>query len=186
MSSALVERRITAEDFARRPERRRRDELVRGLVQERSPAAPRRGQVCGQAYFLLRLFVEARRDGILLCGDVGILAARVPDTVRCADIAYYPRNRLPGGELPRGGYLETPPELVVEVHGPDERWIEALARASEFLQCGVSTALILDTATRSAQVFHRDEPVKILQADDDLALRGDLDGFHARVGRFFG
>ncbi len=185
MSSAFIERRIRAQDFSRRPERRRRDELIRGLVVERAPATPRQGQVCGQAYFLLRLFVEARRNGLLLCNDVGILTVLDPDTVRGADIAYYPPGRMPGGRLPSTGFLEIPPELVVDVRTTETRWADEFARAVEFLNCGVSTVVVLDVATASAQLYRQDEPVRILQATDELSLPGDLEGFHARVGRFF-
>lgn len=186
MSSVLVERRITAEEFAGRPGRRRREELVRGRPAGRPSTPPHRGMVCGQAYFLLRLFVEARRDGVLLCGDVGVLTARSPDTVRCVDVAYYPRARLPAGGFPRAGDIETPPELAVEVHSPDARWADVLARASELLLCGVSTVLVLDPAETAALVFRQDEPVRILQDGDEIALRDDLEGFRARVDRFFG
>ncbi|HWE38180.1 MAG TPA: Uma2 family endonuclease, partial [Isosphaeraceae bacterium] len=95
---------LTAEQFGRRPDPGYPEELVRGTIVPMPPPRPRHGQICGEAYFLLRQAAEEHDLGHVVCNDSGVITERDPDTVRGADVAFYSYDRVPKGPLP-DGYL---------------------------------------------------------------------------------
>src|SRR6478609_7246048 len=108
MSMATAETLLTAEEFGRRPDPGYPEELVQGRIIAMPPPDRRHGQVCGQAYYLLRQHVDERDLGHVLSNDSGIITERDPDTVRGADVAYHSYARLPKGPLPAGYGPEVP------------------------------------------------------------------------------
>lgn len=181
---APIDKVLTAEEFARRPDPGHPEELVGGRVVVLSPPNRRHGQICGRVVSLLTAFVEAHDLGHVLCNDAGIITQRGPDTVRGADIAFYSFHRLARGPL-APGYGPEVPELVVEVKSPGDRWSEILAKAAESLAAGVSAVVVLDDASRCAQIYAPDAPVRTLAEDEDLELPEILPGFHAPLRRLY-
>ncbi len=166
MSTASVTTRLlTAEEFAERPDPGYPEELVRGRIVPMSVPDRRHGQVCGQAYILIRSFVDAHDLGHVLCNDSGVITERNPDSVRGADVAYYSYNRLPRGPLPRS-YGPEVPELVVEVRSKGDRWPKVLAKVVEYLDAGVAAVIVLDDERQVAQVFTADG-TRFLGPDDE-------------------
>lgn len=177
-------KRPTAEQFASRPDPGHPEELVRGRIVPASPPKPRHGQICGNAYFLLRSHAAANDLGTVLCNDSAIVTERDPDSVRGADVAFYSFERVGRGPLPPG-YLAVRPELVVEVLSPDDRWPSMLRKVGEYLDAGVLTVVVLDDRRRSAHVYTADGEDQVLGPDDALTLAAILPGFAAPVRQFF-
>lgn len=175
---------MTAEEFGRRPDPGHPEELVQGRIVEMPPADRKHGYVCGQAYYLLRTFIERRDLGRAMTNDSGVITERDPDTVRGADVAYYSYARLPKGPLPTG-YGPEVPELVVEVRSASDRWRDVLEKVSEYLKAGVLVVIVLDPGPQVAHVFAADEAPKTLGATEALTLPAILEGFAVRVARFF-
>lgn len=184
MATETATRPITAEEFAARSDPGRLEELVRGKVSAMTPPDRRHGYVCGEVHAVLREFVRGRDLGRVLCNDSAVITERDPDTVRGADVCYYSYARLPRGPIAKG-YGPEVPELVVEVRSPTDRWGTIHQKVAEYLQVGVLAVVVLDPDTLSAHVFRTDAAPQTLGIDDDLELPGLLDGFRARVGRFF-
>ena len=134
---------LTAEQFAARPDPGYPEELVRGRIVPMPMPKPRHGQICGRAYYLLYAHIDAENLGHLLCNDTGVITERGPDTVRGADISFYSYTRVPKGPLP-DRYLDIPPDLVVEVLSPSDRWPKVLAKVAEYLDAGSTAVLVLD------------------------------------------
>jgi Uma2 family endonuclease len=128
--------------------------------------------------------VDANDIGHLLSNDAGVITERSPDTVRGADISFYSYARVPKGPLP-DRYLDTPPDLVVEVLSPSDRWPKVLAKVAEYLDAGTAVVIVLDDQRRMAQLYHADGTTRLLGAEDELALPYLLGDFRVRVGRFF-
>ncbi|RUL87534.1 Uma2 family endonuclease [Tautonia sociabilis] len=175
---------ITAEQFGKRPDPGHPEELVRGRIVRMPPPNRRHGQVCGNAYFLLRLHAAQYDLGHVLSNDSGVITERNPDTVRGADVAFYSYSRLPKGPLPQT-YGPEVPELIIEVRSPGDRWPEVLAKVTEYLNAGVVVVIVLDPDSRSAQVYRVDQPPRILQDDDELTVPDLLGDFRVAVRRFF-
>ena len=98
----------------------------------------------------IRILGEYAKDrdlGRVLSNDTGVITERGPDTVRGADISFYSFARVPKGPLP-DRYLDTPPDLVVEVLSPSDRWPKVLAKVAEYLDAGTTVVLVLDDERR--------------------------------------
>jgi len=175
---------LTAEQFAARPDPGYPEELVRGRIVPTPMPKPRHGQICGRAYFLLCAHIEAQDLGHLLSNDSGVITERGPDTVRGADISFYSFTRVPKGPLP-DRYLDTPPDLVVEVLSPSDRWPKVLAKVAEYLDAGTTAVLVLDDQRRQAQLYRADGTTRLLDAEEELTIPDLLGEFRLRVGRFF-
>lgn len=176
---------ITAEQFAARPDPGHPEELLKGRIFPMPPTGRRHGQICSQVGRLLGNFAEQQDLGHVLTNDAGIVTGRDPDTVRGADVAFYSYARLPRGEL-SPGYGPEVPELVVEVLSPSDRWSAVLAKIGDYLSAGVSTVLVLDDETRSAQLFRADAPPRTLGPDDVVRFPDVLPGFETAVRLLFG
>jgi Uma2 family endonuclease len=175
---------LTAEQFAQRPDPGHPEELVRGRIETVTVPKPRHGEICGQAYDLIRQHVEPRDLGRTLCRDSGVITERDPDTVRGADVAFYSFDRVPRGPLP-DAYLGVAPDLVVEVLSPSDRWPKVIRKVGECLDAGVAIVVVLDDGHRRAHVFTADRSTRMLGPDDDLTLLGVLPDFRGRVAAFF-
>lgn len=182
--STVVEPLLSAEEFARLPDRGVPMELIRGRIVHMNVPAPRHGQICSK----IGRFVGNRADqhqlGHVVSNDSGVVTERGPDTVRGPDIAFYSYSRFPPGPLPEG-YLAAVPELVFEVRSPTDRWSRILAKVSEFLDVGVTAVCVLDQMSETLQVYRIDELPRTLHNSDELHLPDILGDFRVAVQRFF-
>jgi len=181
---ATAEALMTIEEFGQRPDPGHPEELVRGRIVPLPMPKPRHGQVCGQAYYLLRRYFEDHDLGHLLCNDSGVITERDPDTMRGADIAFYSYARVPKGPLPPG-YLEVPPEVVFEVRSPDDRRGDINAKVAEYLDAGVRVVCVLDPGPPTATLHAAGQSPRVLGAEDELTIPEWLGGFRVPVRRFF-
>jgi Uma2 family endonuclease len=181
---ATAEALMTAEEFGQRPDPGHPEELVQGRVIRMTPPDRRHGYVCLKAGRILGDWVDDHDLGWVMGNDSGVITERDPDTVRGADVAYYSFARLPRGDL-SSGYGPEVPELVVEVRSTHDRWRDVLEKVMEYLAAGVLVVLVLDPESRSAHIFGADQPPRTLGPEDELTFPGLLEGFTARVGRFF-
>lgn len=181
---ATAEALLTAEEFGRRPDPGHPEELVQGRIVPMPPPKPRHGQICAKVVRLLDRHAEDHDLGHVLSNDSGVITERDPDTVRGADVAFYRYARVPRGPLP-DGYLNVPPDLVVEVRSTEDRWRLVLEKVNEYLRVGVTVVIVLDPESRSAHLFHADRAPRTLGPDDELAVPDVLGDFQVAVARFF-
>jgi Uma2 family endonuclease len=184
MSVATTEALVTAEEYLRLPDNGQPTELVRGRIVPMNMPKPRHGQICVNAAYLLRRFLEANDLGHVVGNNAGVLTRRNPDTVRGADLAFYSYSKVPRGPLP-DDYLPVPPEVVFEVRSPGDRWSELHAKVGEYLTAGVQVVCVLDDQTETAHVFPADGSPATFTGDQELVLPGVLAGFRLAVRRFF-
>ncbi len=184
-SVAPSERLMTIEQFVRRPDPGHPEELVRGRIVRMNPPRPYHGWVCINVAGTLHHHVQEHDLGYVMGNDSGVITQRNPDTLRGADVAFYSYAKVPKGSLARGEYLDVPPDLVVEVLSPDDRWPKVLAKVAEYLGAGVGVVGVLDPLRRTLHLYEGEEPVRILNADDELRLPGLLgDAFRVPIRRF--
>lgn len=188
MSAATVTppQLLTAEEFAGLPDDGQKYELVDGVLVPMNMPTPRHGEICLQAGFLLKLFLQDHPIGRAASNDSGIVTRRTPDTVRGGDISFYSFARVPANvPLPRRGYTAVAPELVFEVRSYTDRWSQIHVKVGEYLAAGVDTVVVLDEQTERAWVYRdEDNPVE-LGPDQELTLPAPLDGWRVPVRRFF-
>ncbi len=160
---------ITVAEYAQLPESSRPTELVRGEVIEMNPPTPRHGQVCLKAGRLLADFADEHQLGHVVSNDAGVITERDPDTVRGADVAFYSFQKVPPGPLPQG-YLDVPPDLIVEVFSASDRWGQVLGKAAEHLAAGVSVVCVLDPRDQTATVCFPDRPPVTRTRDETISF----------------
>jgi Uma2 family endonuclease len=175
---------LTAEEFGRKPDPGYPEELVQGRIIAMPPPKPRHGQVCAKVVRFLDRYAEEHDLGHVLSNDSGVITERDPDTVRGADVSFYSYDRLPRGPIPEG-YLPVPPNLIVEVCSPDDRWRDIIKKVHEYLEVGVTVVIVLDPEPRLAHIFHADRAPQKLGPDDDLTVPEILGDFRVRLARFF-
>jgi Uma2 family endonuclease len=177
---------LTAEEFARRPDPGYPEELVRGrpVPMPMPMPKPRHGEICNRAGRILGNWADDHDLGRVLSNDTGVITERGPDTVRGADLSFYSYTSVPKGPLP-DRYLDTPPELIVEVLSPSDRWPKVLAKVAEYLEAGTIVVLVLDDQRRLAHLYRADGRTQVLGAEEELTIPDLLGEFRVRVGRFF-
>lgn len=143
---------LRAEDFARVAPVLGPCELVDGEVVRISHGGVRHSQITARVAFLLMRHNQEHPTGRVLTGEAGVIVARGPDTVRGADVAFISYDRLPAAEQPVG-FLEVPPELVVEVLGDDVSWTEMERKMAQYHAFGVDTVWVLDPRMLALRVY---------------------------------
>jgi Uma2 family endonuclease len=183
-ASADASNLMTAAEFARRPDPGHPEELVRGRIVPMPPPTRRHGQICSKSVRILGNFAEDHDLGQVLSNDSGVITEQGPDTVRGADVVFYSYRQIPKGPLPKD-YGAEPPELVVEVRSPSDRWPKILVKVAEYLNAGVLAVVVLDDDSRTALLCMADQAPRRLGPDDELTIPEILPGFAVPVRRFF-
>lgn len=118
-----------------------------------SPAGARHGRVVARVPRALGDFVDARRLGVVLAGDVGFVLRRKPDTVRAPDVAFLAAARVPA-TLP-ADFMNGAPDLAIEVLSPGDRWKAVDEKAAELLAAGAQAVWAIDPGDETARVYAR-------------------------------
>lgn len=181
---AIAEALVTLEAYAAMPSLGVATELVEGRIVEVPPPGPEHGRACRRIGMFIGLHVDQHALGEAWSNDSAVVTHRDPDSLRGADFLFYRAAKVP----PRSewkGYFEAPPDLVVEVRSPSDRWPEMVRKALEYLSAGVVAVVLLDPDTWSAHVYRDDQAPRILGPDDTLTFPDLLGDFALRVGAIF-
>jgi Uma2 family endonuclease len=177
---------LTADEFLRRHGGETCVELVRGqVVRYPMPGGPH-GLIAGNVTAMLHNFVREHGLGRVFSNDT-FTRTRMTETtesLRGPDVAFVSYARLPKGPVPEGP-IPCAPDLVVEVRSPSDRISHLSAKATEFLDAGVTVVLVIDPNTESVAVYRENEfPIR-MNNGDELTLPDVLPGFAVRVKQFF-
>jgi Uma2 family endonuclease len=177
-----TERPITGEELLRMTDVGR-CELVKGKIREMPPAT-------GHSHGRLEFQIAKRLDrsveeeaGEVMVGEVGIYTERNPDSVRAADVLFISQDRLDRASTE--GFLDVPPELVVEILSPENKWEEMRRKLKEYFDVGVDTVWLVEPSNRAVQVYRGIDDVRTLEEGDVLTGDGPLDGFSVEVADLF-
>ena len=133
----------------------------------------------------LNVGFELKRQGELpghgkASTEVGVVLWRNPDRLVGADAAFVATASLPI-VVTREGYLETIPDLVVEIRSRNDTLAELMAKVQDFLTAGVRIVWLVDPPSRSVLVYSgSSEPTRI--GEDEILNAGDvIPGFQLKV-----
>jgi len=173
---------MTADELARRPDLEP-SELVAGRLIPMSPTGFTHGDLEYELGLELRSWAKKTGRGKVVGGEVGIFVRRDPDTVRAADILFISQERLARrGPSP---YLDVPPELVVEVLSPDDRWSDVMEKLGDYFAAGVDRVWVVDPRLRKVFAYRSLAEVATLGEADLLQDEQILPGFSVRVADLF-
>jgi Uma2 family endonuclease len=108
--------------------------------------------------------------------EVGIVLRRNLDRLVGADAAFITNASLPLRYSPEG-YLETIPELIVEVRSKNDTWAEIRRKAAEYLAAGVHVVWVPDPEARTVTEFRANQPERVYQETDTLTIDDVIPGF---------
>jgi Uma2 family endonuclease len=158
-----------------------RYELVDGVI---IPMAPP-GDIHGarQAAIVHHLYAAQLLGLGLARGEVGIILRRNPDRVVGADAAFILTASLPVRRSDEG-YLETIPEIVVEVRSKNDSRREILDKCDEYHRAGVREVWVIDPDARTLAAHAADGSVRVIR-EADAVTSELLPGFSVPAAALF-
>ena len=177
-------RLFTAADLAEMP-----SDLPSGLVRYelhhgRLITMPPPGDIHGavEKNLVVELTIQGERKGHgkVRCGDVGIVLGRNPDHVFGADAVFVANRSLPLRQSSEG-YLETIPELVVEVRSKNDTRAALGRKAEDYLGAGVVVVWVVDPMKREVAEYRQGGAVRIYAEADTLTVEDVIPGFACPV-----
>ena len=175
---------LTADDLLELYSRGVKGELIRGVFCETVSAGIEHGEIASNFIIGIGAFVKNERLGRVFGSDSGVRLESNPDTVREPDVGYISFERLTS-ETRITGYLEAPPELVVEVASPSDTPAAVQEKAAMWLSFGVMIVWVAHPDDRTVDVYRSEEPVVRLTEDDVLDGDPVLPGFTLPVREVF-
>jgi Uma2 family endonuclease len=174
--------RTTAEELFRRPDLEP-CELVEGRIVPMTPTGFTHGGVELELGMSLGAYAKETGLGKVVVGEVGLFVRRDPDTVRAADILFISTARLARqGPSP---YLDVPPELIVEILSPDDRWTDVMEKLGDYFAAGVDRVWVVDPRLRKVFAYSSLNEVETLGEKDVLIDEEILPGYSCRVSSLF-
>lgn len=184
MSLATQTRPMTAEELFALPETGVRRELLAGEVREMAPAGGEHGRLGQRLSVLLSGYVMEHGLGESFLAETGFVLSRDPDTVRAPDGAVILKERLP--EPMPTGFVETIPDLVLEVASPSETHEAVMAKVGQWLDAGVKVVWVIWPEPRRLWVCRPGGDAQVLGPDDTLTCPDLVPGFEAPLCKVFG
>lgn len=183
--STVTSQGLTAEEFFALPEPKdgSKQELVRGKVVTMPNPGFEHGEVQGNVFFQIKMFLKSNPIG-RVATESGTIIERKPDTVRGPDVSYYSKERLPLDQRVVGYHTEVP-DLCVEVVSPSNSMKQLKAKAKEYLFAGVRLVWIVDSEDRTVTIITDPLESRTLEADATLDGGDVLPGFSCKVADLF-
>jgi Uma2 family endonuclease len=158
-------------------------ELDNGRLVMMSPTGWRHGNFQSRIASALHLQGEDRGHGIV-CTEAGIILWRSPDRVLGPDVAFIATRSLPVKESPEG-YLETIPQLVVEVRSKNDSKPYMERKVSDLLKVGVEVVWIVNPENETVVEYRGDAAPTTFATGDTLHCEGIVPGFRLPLTELF-
>ena len=176
LMSSIGAKRLTFEAWQALPETRQRYEIVDGVMLMAPAPTPIHQWIMMEITVRLKAFVEERGLGVVFAAPVDLLVQRDPLRTRQPDILYLNAERtgIRGAAELRGlQYLETPPDLVVEVLSPSNSRRDIEERLSDYRGIGVLECWLVSPEAETIEVLRLSTEQALTQAifgiDDTLS-----------------
>lgn len=157
-------------------------EIDNGRLVTMVPPGDVHGSVQGN--IVTELKVQGERKGYGKArSEVGFILWRDPDRVVGADAVFIATSSLPIKRSP-DGYLETKPDLVVEIRSKNDSVAYLNRKAEDYLAAGVKVVWIVDPETRTVSVQRQGGKPTAYQSGDMLECEF-IEGFALSVDGIF-
>lgn len=184
-SPALTQRRYVPEDLLEFDDEGVGYELNDEGELEKRAMSLESSEVGAEILALIRNFVREHRLGRVLNSEIGMrLWPGQPRRLRRPDAAFVREERAPVRGT-RQGFLETPPDLIVEVVSPGDNAELLEEKLREYREGGVRLTWVIHPLARTARVVRLDGTAQQLGEEDSLDGEDVLPGFSVRVGDLF-
>ena len=175
---------MTAEELFRLPDDGWRHALVRGELQQMTPAGFRHGAVIMSVAVPLGQHVKTRRLGVVCGAETGFVLGRSPDTVLAPDVAFVRQERIAAAGLPET-FWEGAPDLAVEVTSPGDTRPEVTEKVTAWLSAGTRVVWVVDPGHGTVTIHEPGAPTRLLSTTDVLDGAPLLPGFRLPIADIF-
>ena len=153
-------------------------EVIEGRILEMAPSGGVHGfYEAGLAHQLLK---KLSKKGYVLVGEVGLVIRKNPLTIRGADVVFISKEKVE--RLPEG-FLETPPDLVVEILSKDIPFEYMEGKIKDYMDFGVGRILLIDPGIRKVTLIDEDRRIQIKGFDEEVEI---LPGLKLRMSELGG
>ncbi len=153
-------------------------EWVNGEVIMHSPASDAHQDISGFLESLLRIFVEARRLGIVRSAPFQMRLAR---SGREPDLLFLAYEHL---ERRKGTYLDGPADLVIEIMSPESAARDRGEKFFEYTEAGIPEYWLIDPLREQAEFYQMDAGGRyrpVLPDAEGIYRSKVLSGFWLRI-----
>jgi Uma2 family endonuclease len=116
--------------------------------------------------------------------EVGLVLRRNPDRLTGPDAVFVTAALLPLKRTPEG-YLETIPELVVEIRSPNDSGSVVQAKVDEYLAAGVRVVWVANPADQCITAHRPGQSPQVFGPADTLTVADVIPGFQCAVADLF-
>jgi Uma2 family endonuclease len=173
----------TVADLEALPDEDNHYELVRGDLLKMTPANPEHGMYASRFDYAIRAFAEQHDLGEVYTADPGFQLAPEPEPiVRCPDVAFVRRDRIP--EKSARAFWALAPDLVVEIISDSEPAAEIESKVEDYRAAGVKLIWLVYPRTQTV-VEHRGDQLRRFTKRDSLDGGEVLPGFALPLANLF-
>jgi Uma2 family endonuclease len=176
---------LTAAWLAETPDDMFQRELDEGELILMAPAGGEHGLSEMHLAGLIFAEVKKRKLGVMFSSDTGFLLKRNPDTVRCPDIAFVRKERLPLSYAKEGGYVVGAPDLAVEIQSPSQSPADLEKKVRQYLEAGGHTVWVIHLRRREARIYRRSGEIEKIDAAGFLEAPEILPGVRIALRDIF-
>jgi Uma2 family endonuclease len=181
------QRLFTAADLAAMPEQLPSGpvsfELHHGRLVAMSPPGATHGHLQNRIGTALAMQGELKGLGRAYT-EVAVVLGRKPDHIVGADAAFIANRSLPPRESPEG-YLETIPEIVIEVRSKNDTAAEIATKVADYLKAGVQLVWLIDSVADTVTEHRPNSKPVVHQKADSLSCDGIIPGFRLPLAELF-
>ena len=112
--------------------------------------------------------------------ETGVILRRNPDRLVGPDAAFIVTSRMPA-RISREGYLETVPDLVVEIRSKNDKPSEVEEKIEDYLRAGVRVVWVGDPEVMTVTEHRSKHSPRVFTADDTLIVEDVIPGFAMKV-----
>jgi Uma2 family endonuclease len=132
-----------------------------------------------------KLLVFAEHHGLgKVWVETGVVLWRNPDRCVGPDVSFVSQAKLPVRLSPEG-YLETIPDLVVEVRSKNDTKPYLKRKVDDYLKAGVRLVWVVDPDAKIVTEYRRDSPPQTYGITESLACDDVLPGFRLPLAELF-
>jgi Uma2 family endonuclease len=158
-------------------------ELDNGRLVLMSPTSDKHGEI--QLAIGSELRTQGQQKGLgKAYVETGVILWKNPDRVVGPDVSFISTRSLPVRKPPEG-YLETIPELVVEVRSKNDTAAYLNRKVADYLHAGVQLVWVVDPDTNTAVEHRTGVAPKNLTTADVLVCDDIIPGFRLPLAELF-
>ena len=182
--SAIETKLMTADELLQMPDDGFRYELIKGELQQMSPAGHDHGRIAMELSSPLHQYVKLNKLGRVYAAETGFKLESNPDTVRAPDIAFIRQERVQEVGSTRGYWIGTS-DLAVEVNSPSDTVSEVEEKVAEWLEGGTRLVWVVGPKLKTVTVYRSLTDIITLTEKDTLDGGEVVPGFQIPVAEIF-